>query len=116
MVLPDKQYEWRPMPAPYSTTLPERAPDLVCIYEDVSPPQFPISKSQTNEPGYSYINGTAIHGIEPESASKPPDTNRLEFLQKALDNASLLIRTQFESDNFRRRLRYTLVCCIFENF
>lgn len=62
------------------------------------------------QPGCSYINGTALHGMEPESASKAPDTNRLEFLQKALDNASLLIRTQFESDNFRRRLRYTLVC------
>ncbi|PYI07542.1 hypothetical protein BO78DRAFT_396400 [Aspergillus sclerotiicarbonarius CBS 121057] len=53
-----------------------------------------------------YINGFALHGLD--SADERPDPNRLAFIQKALDNASLLIRTQFESDNIRRQFQYTI--------
>ncbi|KAL2825076.1 hypothetical protein BDW59DRAFT_76583 [Aspergillus cavernicola] len=53
-----------------------------------------------------YINGFALHGMGPDGDVLDP--NRLSFVQKAMDNACLLIRTQFESDQFRRRFRYTI--------
>ena len=58
---------------------------------------------------YSYINGFAMHGMNPEG--DVPDANRLGFIQKALDNANLLLQAQFASGDFRRRLRYSMVCC-----
>ncbi|KAJ0413377.1 hypothetical protein BJY00DRAFT_61260 [Aspergillus carlsbadensis] len=53
-----------------------------------------------------FINGFALHGIGSDNGVQDP--SRLAFVQTALDNACLLIRTQFESDNFRRRFRYTI--------
>ncbi|KAH8896861.1 hypothetical protein GQ53DRAFT_528128 [Thozetella sp. PMI_491] len=54
-----------------------------------------------------YINGLAFHGLE-SAASNAPDASRLAFIRKALDSASLLIQTQFESDMFQAKLRYTI--------
>ncbi|OOF96692.1 hypothetical protein ASPCADRAFT_129766 [Aspergillus carbonarius ITEM 5010] len=53
-----------------------------------------------------YINGFALHGME--ESSEHPDPNRLAFIQKALHNANLLIRSQFESENLRRQFQYTI--------
>ncbi|PWY87961.1 hypothetical protein BO94DRAFT_565816 [Aspergillus sclerotioniger CBS 115572] len=53
-----------------------------------------------------YINGFALHGME--ASDEHPDPNRLVFIQKALVNANLLIRSQFESDNIRRQFQYTI--------
>ncbi|RAK95080.1 fungal specific transcription factor domain-containing protein [Aspergillus ibericus CBS 121593] len=52
-----------------------------------------------------YINGFALHGLEP---AERPDPNRLVFIQKALKHATLLIRSQFESDKIRRQFQYTI--------
>ncbi|KAL3449854.1 hypothetical protein BJX65DRAFT_272071 [Aspergillus insuetus] len=53
-----------------------------------------------------YVNGFALHGIPPDGSA--PDRNRVFFIQRALDNACLLVRVQFESESFRQRLRYTI--------
>lgn len=48
-----------------------------------------------------------MHGVE--SADDFLDASRQAFVQKALDSAALLIQTQFESETFRRDIRYTIV-------
>ncbi|KAJ9151755.1 Fungal transcriptional regulatory protein, N-terminal [Pleurostoma richardsiae] len=53
-----------------------------------------------------YVNGFALHGVE--QGSDITDPNRLSCIRKAVDGACLLLRTQFESLDFRRRLRYTI--------
>lgn len=60
----------------------------------------------------SYINGLALHSIE-SAADLEQDSTRVTFIRTALDNASLLIQTQFESEAFRRDFRYTMVRSIF---
>jgi len=47
-----------------------------------------------------------MHGMPPVGDS--PDVNRLSFIQEALNNAVLLLQTQFASADFRRQLRYTV--------
>ncbi|KAH6967825.1 hypothetical protein BKA56DRAFT_597241 [Ilyonectria sp. MPI-CAGE-AT-0026] len=54
-----------------------------------------------------YINGLALHSIE-SAADLGQDSTRIAFICTALDNASLLIQTQFESEAFRRDFRYTI--------
>lgn len=56
----------------------------------------------------SYINGLALHNIE-SAADLEQDSIRVTFIRTALDNASLLIQTQFESEAFGRDFRYTMV-------
>ncbi|KAH8669088.1 hypothetical protein BX600DRAFT_497041 [Xylariales sp. PMI_506] len=53
-----------------------------------------------------YINGFALHGIE--STDGGSDSIRLDFLQKALDNALLVLQTQYGSEMFRARFRYAV--------
>lgn len=38
------------------------------------------------------------------------DPARIAYIQKALDSASLIIQTQFESVKFRKAFQYTMVC------
>ncbi|RAH65885.1 fungal specific transcription factor domain-containing protein [Aspergillus aculeatinus CBS 121060] len=52
-----------------------------------------------------YVNGLALHVKEPQQGSA--DTNRMAFIQKALDSACLLLQTQFESKEFRQMLPYS---------
>lgn len=51
------------------------------------------------------MNGLALHGKESQHGSA--DTNRMAFIQKALDSACLLLQTQFESKEFRQMLPYS---------
>lgn len=49
-----------------------------------------------------------MHGVEsPEDLMSDPI--RLGFIQRALDSATLIIQTQFESETFRQSLYYTMV-------
>ncbi|PYI19536.1 hypothetical protein BO99DRAFT_384308 [Aspergillus violaceofuscus CBS 115571] len=52
-----------------------------------------------------YVNGLALHGKVSQHGSA--DTNRVAFIQKALDSACLLLQTQFESKEFRQMLPYS---------
>ncbi|KGO46783.1 hypothetical protein PEX1_001800 [Penicillium expansum] len=54
-----------------------------------------------------YINGLALQGVGSvdELTSDPA---RVEFIQRALDSASLIIQTQYESDEFKRAFQYTM--------
>ncbi|VUC25571.1 unnamed protein product [Clonostachys rosea] len=53
-----------------------------------------------------YINGFVLHGLE--ATGDFSNGKYLAFVQKAFDSALLLIRTQWESDQFREGLRYTM--------
>ncbi|KAH8205255.1 hypothetical protein TruAng_000502 [Truncatella angustata] len=53
-----------------------------------------------------YINGFALYGTI--SDSNPPDLKRRKYLQQALDNAILVIKTQYDSHALRKGLRYTM--------
>ncbi|KKK20388.1 hypothetical protein AOCH_005226, partial [Aspergillus ochraceoroseus] len=53
-----------------------------------------------------YINGFALHGMD--GSENLPDLNRISFVQKALNNAHLLIQTQCRSQGIRRRFKYTI--------
>ncbi|KAJ5578606.1 uncharacterized protein N7459_007570 [Penicillium hispanicum] len=54
-----------------------------------------------------YINGLALQGMESVEDLRS-DPARIEFVQRALDSASLMIQTQHESPAFRRALKYTI--------
>ena len=54
-----------------------------------------------------YINGFALHGVKPGEYIDDP--SRILFIQKAVDSAKLILRTQLESTKFRRALRYAVV-------
>ncbi|KUL85970.1 hypothetical protein ZTR_06494 [Talaromyces verruculosus] len=54
-----------------------------------------------------YINGLAMHGVE-SAEDLISDPIRLGFIQGALDSASLIIQTQFESEAFRQSFHYTM--------
>ncbi|OJJ97590.1 hypothetical protein ASPACDRAFT_45682 [Aspergillus aculeatus ATCC 16872] len=54
---------------------------------------------------FSHVNGLALHVKESQHGSA--DTNRMAFVQKALDSACLLLQTQFESKEFRQMLPYS---------
>jgi hypothetical protein len=56
----------------------------------------------------SYINGLAMHGVE-SAEELLSDPTRIGFIQRALDSASLIIQTQYESEAFRQAFRYTMV-------
>lgn len=49
-----------------------------------------------------------MHGVE-LSSDLMSDPIRLGFIQRALDSASLIIQTQFESETFRKSFHYTMV-------
>ncbi|KAM0806807.1 putative Transcription factor domain-containing protein [Seiridium cardinale] len=53
-----------------------------------------------------YTNGFALYGITPDGPK--PDKPRLDYLQQALDNAIIVIRTQYDSPALRAGLRYTM--------
>ncbi|CAI7604995.1 unnamed protein product [Penicillium discolor] len=54
-----------------------------------------------------YINGLALQGVgSAEDLSSDPA--RIEFIRRALDSASLMIQTQYESHEFRRSFHYTM--------
>ncbi|OQD97180.1 hypothetical protein PENSOL_c013G06366 [Penicillium solitum] len=54
-----------------------------------------------------YINGLALQGVgSAEDLSSDPA--RIEFIRRALDSASLIIQTQYESHEFRRSFYYTM--------
>ncbi|TPX12711.1 uncharacterized protein E0L32_000888 [Thyridium curvatum] len=53
-----------------------------------------------------YINGLALNGFKADK--NPMDSMRIGFVKRAVDNACLLIQTQFESESFRRGIRYTM--------
>ncbi|PYI31842.1 hypothetical protein BP00DRAFT_473995 [Aspergillus indologenus CBS 114.80] len=52
-----------------------------------------------------YVNGLALHGKVSQHVSA--DTDRVAFIEKALDSACLLLQTQFESKEFRQMLPYS---------
>ncbi|CAI7636475.1 unnamed protein product [Penicillium glandicola] len=54
-----------------------------------------------------YINGLALQGVGSEN-DLSSDPARIEFIQRALDSASLIIQTQYESDQFRQAFHYTM--------
>ncbi|CEJ61253.1 hypothetical protein PMG11_09790 [Penicillium brasilianum] len=54
-----------------------------------------------------YINGLALQGMgSVDDLSLDPV--RIGFIQRALDSASLMIQTQYESPGFRRSFKYTM--------
>lgn len=69
----------------------------------------PISKTNHVGPSAkSYINGLALQGMgSVDDLSSDPV--RIGFIQRALESASLMIQTQYESPDFRRSFKYTMV-------